>query len=311
RLETMNNLGHHLVFEPQGSKPLSSKVSSIASETRTLRKRKERIAHMDLDLFEDAYQATDPDFSIEWPRSKKRKARKGATVSDKPKLRKKGKLASLLLIMPVEVLCEFSFPIGFNSCRLRAKIFALFLLHPSAATIWRAARLQIVDLPDIHDDLTEQQFANLLFGSVCNVRLREAMRKRTGSESKLDTPSLCGLDPNYSPFVFSLYDAHLLGRFQSRRYRGHVMDTRKAKAMDPTAEGKVYQDYIETGMKLFEHAKACRRWQEAKDAERAKELDKFRQERLVKRIGWSDSIVENIRWHGFPTMNRSRHLTES
>jgi hypothetical protein len=52
-----------------------------------------------------------------------------------------------------------------------AKTFALFLLHPSAATIWRAARLQIVDLPDIHDDLTEQQFANLLFGSVCNVRL--------------------------------------------------------------------------------------------------------------------------------------------
>jgi hypothetical protein len=30
------------------------------------------------------------------------------------------------------------------------------------------------------------------------------------------------------------------------------MDTRKAKAMDPTAEGQVYQEYIEMGMKLFE-----------------------------------------------------------
>ena len=78
-----------------------------------------------------------------------------------------------------------------------AKPFALFLLHPSAATIWRTARLQIPDLPNIHEDLTEQQFANLLFGYVCNVSLitnnpechfadavlAEAMRKRTPSES--------------------------------------------------------------------------------------------------------------------------------
>ena len=49
------------------------------------------------------------------------------------------------------------------------KAFACFLLHPSSATIWRDARQQESDLPDLPDDLTEHQYANLAFGLYCNV----------------------------------------------------------------------------------------------------------------------------------------------
>ncbi|KAF9516066.1 hypothetical protein BS47DRAFT_716817 [Hydnum rufescens UP504] len=104
------------------------------------------------------------------------------------------------------------------------------------------------------------------------------------------------------------------------------MDTRKVKAMeirldelsdDPITREQLCQEFWEKGMKLLEHARVCEKWQEEKGAGRARELHKLRQERLfnfktrLAQIGWSDSILENINWRRFPTMNHSNASTSS
>ncbi|KAF8326858.1 uncharacterized protein EI90DRAFT_2841470, partial [Cantharellus anzutake] len=49
-----------------------------------------------------------------------------------------------------------------------AKVFAQYLLRPSAAWVWRASREECApDMPPIHPDLTEQKYAFLGFGSHC------------------------------------------------------------------------------------------------------------------------------------------------
>ncbi|KAF8319040.1 hypothetical protein DL93DRAFT_2053875, partial [Clavulina sp. PMI_390] len=48
-----------------------------------------------------------------------------------------------------------------------SKIFAIFLLAKSSASIWRYARLSVQDLPSCPADITEQQYACLLFGHYC------------------------------------------------------------------------------------------------------------------------------------------------
>lgn len=63
-----------------------------------------------------------------------------------------------------------------------SKIFALFLLAPASAAIWRVSRQQLDDgFPDCPDDLTEQKYACLAFGSACQVLL-VSYSMRSGSD---------------------------------------------------------------------------------------------------------------------------------
>lgn len=43
------------------------------------------------------------------------------------------------------------------------------LMNRSAQWIWQRARANVKDLPDCPDDLTEPQYANLAFDSLCHV----------------------------------------------------------------------------------------------------------------------------------------------
>ncbi|KAF8313276.1 hypothetical protein DL93DRAFT_2167981 [Clavulina sp. PMI_390] len=93
--------------------------------------------------------------------------RKGKATGGKkqpaPK-RKKGKLSSMLIIMPNEVISD---PADLLHLVQSSKIFALFLLAASSASIWRYARLTVDGLPQCPADITEQQYACLLYGHYC------------------------------------------------------------------------------------------------------------------------------------------------
>ncbi|KAF8326855.1 uncharacterized protein EI90DRAFT_1880329 [Cantharellus anzutake] len=73
--------------------------------------------------------------------------------------------------LPIEIVSEICSHLGppdlLHLVR-SAKNFAQYLLRPSAAGVWKAAREECaLDMPPIHPDLTEQKYAFLGFGSTC------------------------------------------------------------------------------------------------------------------------------------------------
>lgn len=91
------------------------------------------------------------------------------------KFRPFGQFVALIFGMlswdPNSQICSYLTPTDLLHVVQSSKVFALFLLAPSSAAVWRASRTQFDnDLPDCPDDLTEQQFANLVFGNACHVR---------------------------------------------------------------------------------------------------------------------------------------------
>ncbi|KAF8319042.1 hypothetical protein DL93DRAFT_268927 [Clavulina sp. PMI_390] len=102
-------------------------------------------------------------------RTRKRKA-----VGGVPRTRKKGKLSSILTLMPNEVIgeiCSHLQPSDLLHLVQSSKIFAIFLLAKSSGSIWRYTRLSIEGLPSCPSDITEQQYTCLLFGHYCQASL--------------------------------------------------------------------------------------------------------------------------------------------
>ncbi|KAF8332677.1 uncharacterized protein EI90DRAFT_3015727 [Cantharellus anzutake] len=85
--------------------------------------------------------------------------------------RRKGKLRRLVDNIPLELIteiCCFLDPQSLMSLARTAKIFARLLLKPERSWVWRVSRESYVpNLPPIHEDLTEQQYAVLAFGNAC------------------------------------------------------------------------------------------------------------------------------------------------
>lgn len=67
-------------------------------------------------------------------------------------------------------ICSYLSPIDLLHVTQSSKIFAAFLLTPANATVWREARQQVGDnFPECPEDLTEQKYACLVFGTTCQV----------------------------------------------------------------------------------------------------------------------------------------------
>ncbi|KAJ3558977.1 hypothetical protein NM688_g614 [Phlebia brevispora] len=77
--------------------------------------------------------------------------------------------------VPWDVLCEiFSLldPLDLLKLSRVCKDFRSFLMNKTSAVIWKAARKNIEGLPDCPEDLSEPQYANLMFSNHCHVCLR-------------------------------------------------------------------------------------------------------------------------------------------
>lgn len=123
--------------------------------------------------------------------TRKRKSPPDQTKGFAPqKTKKKGKLSLMVTTMPMEVItevsdlsslsaqsseyfacqiCTYLLPLDLLHLARSSKMFARFLLRPSASRVWAIARLQVPRLPDCPPDLSEQQYANFIFGTHCNV----------------------------------------------------------------------------------------------------------------------------------------------
>lgn len=63
------------------------------------------------------------------------------------------------------------FPADLLNLARSTKAFRELLMKKSSITIWRAARGNVLDLPDCPPDLSEPAYANLLFSNCCHVSL--------------------------------------------------------------------------------------------------------------------------------------------
>ncbi|KAF8313240.1 hypothetical protein DL93DRAFT_1183562 [Clavulina sp. PMI_390] len=113
------------------------------------------------------------DSEHEFPAMQTRK-RKAGGGRGPPRKRTKGKLSSVLTLMPNEVIgeiCSYVRPADLLHLVQSSKIFAIFLLAQASAPIWRYARLNVEELPECPLNITEQQYACLIFGHYCQVCL--------------------------------------------------------------------------------------------------------------------------------------------
>ncbi|KAF8307751.1 hypothetical protein DL93DRAFT_2064578, partial [Clavulina sp. PMI_390] len=65
-------------------------------------------------------------------------------------------------------ICTYLSPTDLLNLVRSGRVFASFLLAPAMSSVWRAARLQVEDLPDCPDEMTEQKYANFVYGNGCS-----------------------------------------------------------------------------------------------------------------------------------------------
>ncbi|KAG2366955.1 hypothetical protein BDR07DRAFT_1479728 [Suillus spraguei] len=106
------------------------------------------------------------------PRHVKKRSRKGIGHRAKKKLKRRGRL-DLMPTMNLDVLfhiLSFLLPMDLLNLSRTSKDFRNLLLQRSSASAWKTARLQVDDLPDCPQDMSEPQYANLAFYPHCHVR---------------------------------------------------------------------------------------------------------------------------------------------
>ncbi|KAG8892951.1 hypothetical protein FRB99_002322 [Tulasnella sp. 403] len=95
-------------------------------------------------------------------------SKKGKT-STVTKSRRTGKLRDLMN-MPVDIfasICEYLTPKDLRNLTLTSRRLRSILMTREVIHIWRAARMNVVALPECPDDMSEPQYARLMFGTEC------------------------------------------------------------------------------------------------------------------------------------------------
>ncbi|KAG8908287.1 hypothetical protein FRB99_007820 [Tulasnella sp. 403] len=99
----------------------------------------------------------------------KRTSSKKGKTSTVTRNRRTGKLRDLMN-MPVDIfaaICEYLSPKDLRNLTLTSRRLRSILMTREMMHIWRAARMNVVALPECPDDMSEPQYARLMFGAEC------------------------------------------------------------------------------------------------------------------------------------------------
>jgi hypothetical protein len=100
--------------------------------------------------------------------------KKAATSKPKPKrVKMLGKLSGLLAL-PLDIFFEITshlHPLDLLHLSRASRHFARMFLRTDNRHAWLAARRTVEGLPDCPSDLSEAQYAHLLFESICSVSI--------------------------------------------------------------------------------------------------------------------------------------------
>ncbi|KAJ7650256.1 hypothetical protein FB45DRAFT_887444 [Roridomyces roridus] len=255
-----------------------------------------------------------------------KKKRKVSSDSKTKKVRGRRGILSSLKEFPLDVMFEILGHLRLQdllTLSRTTKDFRGLLMSRSSATIWKESRSRVEGLPDIPKDLSEPQYANLVFDSHCHeclapsaktvvwiVRLR--LCKKCVQQHLVDHDGIA-----------AILDESLLDLVPSfREHRGRVLLFPKAFASQLSQESEAFKadnviqidrtDYVEWRKrkreevdKLNTHATACANWLANRVSDRSEELDGVRESRLeaivdrLTALGWGAEIHRHwdFRYH--------------
>jgi hypothetical protein len=109
------------------------------------------------------------DSAVDTPSPRKKRRREGSTAT--PKKRRRGKPGEIcqLNLDVLFLIAAYVHPIDLLNLARTCKSLRQLLMDKSSAFVWKTARCQVNGLPDCPVDLTEPEYANLLFYARCHV----------------------------------------------------------------------------------------------------------------------------------------------
>ncbi|KAJ3751301.1 hypothetical protein DFH05DRAFT_1470822 [Lentinula detonsa] len=218
------------------------------------------------------------------------------------------------------------------------------LMSKTLENIWRAARQNVEDLPPCPHDLSEPQYAFLIYEPICHLCDRRvesvlwSFRMRCCQDCASDLSKFPQYDEEFFarlPQEFRSYDIlprDLILTSERWSWTGHNEITARYKAeyetLQTTEERKTWLNRKEKeSQQSRNHRFLCAQWMCRRDIERARELDKLRQQRKediltrLNDIGWREEaeiIMKSqrlITWRKdsfaqHKSVNQPRKLTE-
>ncbi|THU96056.1 hypothetical protein K435DRAFT_665199 [Dendrothele bispora CBS 962.96] len=121
---------------------------------------------------DDDSTSSDEDTQDRRPIKRLKRSEKAGKEEKLQRVRGKRGILQKVKEMPLDILFEiFSYLEPLDILQLSRTSYELrdLLMHRSSASVWRAARSNVVGLPPLPFDLDEPQYANLAFDSYCHV----------------------------------------------------------------------------------------------------------------------------------------------
>ncbi|KAG1869591.1 hypothetical protein F4604DRAFT_1584420 [Suillus subluteus] len=222
----------------------------------------------------------DPDIT---PRHVKKRSRKSVGHRAKTKLKRRGRL-DLMPTMNLDILfhiLSFLLPVDLLNLSRTSKDFRNLLLQRSSASAWKTARLQVDDLPDCPQDMSEPQYANLVFYPHCHVRR---------ALSKVPPPFLtnvyCRIATELSDLFYGHFEHDTAPDASVKSWSSWL---RLVNPYIYAAHSTLDHHAITSS---FQHAEQCQQWSQSVASSRKHELDAIRR-------GRQDDIVIRLTEAGY------------
>ncbi|KAG2056845.1 hypothetical protein BDR06DRAFT_931848 [Suillus hirtellus] len=247
----------------------------------------------------------DPDIA---PRHVKKRFKKRTGHRAKQKLKRRGRL-DLMPTMNLDILfhiLSFLSPMDLLNLSRTSKDFRNLLLQRSSASVWKIARLQVDDLPDCPQDMSEPQYANLAFYPHCHdcdrvVRsvlwpLRARYCPRCIGENTLDQWSTASRFPwtvNFNSYDLPHAIIYGTGRPKQLFLKKALDELRAELSKTPADEMEaLLREKRTNAAEVMKHAERCQQWLEYVASSRKLELDAIRRAR-------QDDIVTRLTEAGY------------
>ncbi|KAJ7650259.1 hypothetical protein FB45DRAFT_887452 [Roridomyces roridus] len=291
---------------------------------------------------EDEEEADDDDDELEFDDDeeeiapKKKRRTKAKTVTDTKKVRGRRGILSSLKEFPLDVLFEIFGhlrPQDLLTLARTTKEFRALLMTRSSAFIWKESRSRVQGLPEITNDLSEPQYANLAFDGHCHDCLTSPVQtviwsarirlcKKCITANFLDRNGLDGmLEWSLIDLVPSLHERRESNCFPETLARRLKEETRRFR-VDGTLQTND-PEYIEWLKRkraevneLNAHAELCAAWARDRTNARSDELDDARAARLnaiterLTLLGWGDEIPHHMEFREHRLVKQPKALTD-
>ncbi|KAG8221221.1 hypothetical protein J3R82DRAFT_1383 [Butyriboletus roseoflavus] len=258
------------------------------------------------------------DTTVEHPGTSSSAKKRRRQVVTPPKKRRRGKPGELcqLNLDVLFLIAAYIHPLDLLNLARTCKSLRVLLMDKSSAFVWRTARRQVNGLPECPDDLTEPEYANLVFYARCHVRKNSThglkpsdmgvqgcgkhakivfweMRRRYCPDCRAGR--LCRLMSCHSVIRNRnvLAEAHLTIEKESGKWVDREqMDVFLNEYKRSYDKEQLISDRQEQLVAIREHARGCKEWERDMAAVRQDDLAMRRQERAT-------SIFERLKQHGY------------